>query len=96
MECYCGKRFYQPNAFSNHQRHCKISQNRLTSALSKAQQIWAKKREFHRLKRLQEAVEEHSPEEAAVPPVLLPQNEEPAAPAPAEPVPPMVCNISLC
>lgn len=92
MECYCGKTFRQQNAFSNHQRHCKTSQNRLTSALSKAQQIWERKREFHRLKRLQETVEEQSPEETVVPPALLPQNEEPA-PTELEPVLPMVCNL---
>lgn len=98
MECYCGKIFYQLNAFTNHQRHCKTSQTRLTSALSKAQQIWARKRESHRLKHLQEpeAVEENNPGETSVPPVHLsdhaPQNEEPASAA--EPVPPpMVCNL---
>lgn len=92
MECYCGKIFYQLNAFSNHQRHCKTSQTRLTSALSKAQQIWARKRESHRLKHFQGAVEENSSGETSVPPVRLPehvpQNEEPA-PA-AEPVPPPI------
>lgn len=61
MECYCGKTFYQQNAFSNHQRCCKSSRNRLTSALSKAQQIWARKRETRRLKHVQEAIEEHNP-----------------------------------
>lgn len=57
MQCYCGKTFYQQNAFSNHQRYCKSSQNRLTSALSKAQQIWAAKREAQRVKRLGELEE---------------------------------------
>lgn len=52
MQCYCGKAFYQINAFSNHQRQCKSSQQRLTTALTKAQQIWEKKRQVQRLKRL--------------------------------------------
>lgn len=62
MQCYCGKTFYQLNAFSNHQRHCKYSQERLSSALSKAQEIWAKKREKQRLKRIEgelEGLEDH-------------------------------------
>lgn len=88
MECYCGKLFYQLNAFSNHQRHCKTSQRRLTSALSKAQQIWAKKRESQRLKRLQETVEEAGPNETPpplTPPPEVPQNEEIVVPV-AEPM----------
>lgn len=52
MQCYCGKSFYQVNAFSNHQRQCKSSQQRLTTALTKAQEIWEKKRQAQRVKRL--------------------------------------------
>lgn len=51
MECYCGKTFHQANAFSNHQRYCKSSQQRLNAALAKAQQIWSKKREAQRRRR---------------------------------------------
>lgn len=51
LRCYCGKTYYQTNAFSNHQRHCKFSQQQLTTALSKAQQIWSRKREAQRAKR---------------------------------------------
>lgn len=52
LQCYCGKTYYQTNAFSNHQRHCKFSQQQLTTALSKAQQIWSKKRDAQRAKRI--------------------------------------------
>lgn len=52
LQCYCGKLFSQLNAFSNHQHHCKSSQQRLTSALTKAQKIWAKKRADQRLRRV--------------------------------------------
>lgn len=55
LQCYCGKSFYQLNAFSNHQRHCRSSQQRLTTALSKAQQIWSKKRAAQRLKRVEDS-----------------------------------------
>lgn len=48
MECACGKTFFQINAFSNHRRHCKFSQQQLDLALSKAQKIWSKKRESKR------------------------------------------------
>lgn len=60
MQCYCGKTFYQLNAFSNHQRHCKSSQERLSLALSKAQEIWAKKREKQRLKKIEEELQDES------------------------------------
>lgn len=59
MQCYCGKNFYQLNAYSNHQRHCKSSQERLTSALTKAQQIWSKKRVALRLQRLSNEEQSH-------------------------------------
>lgn len=62
MQCYCGKTFSHVNAFTNHQRHCKTSQRRLTVALSKAQQIWSKKRETQRLKRELEVQHDHTPE----------------------------------
>lgn len=62
MQCYCGKEFSHVNAFTNHQRHCKTSQRRLTVALSKAQQIWSKKRETQRLKRELEIQRDHTPE----------------------------------
>lgn len=98
MDCYCGKTFYQPNALSNHQRYCKSSRNRLTSALSKTQKIWAKKREAHRLKHLQEAGEEHDPiPETSIPPDLpqtVPQNSSKPVPA-IEPMP-MVRSLCCC
>lgn len=64
MQCYCGKSFYQVNAFSNHQRQCKPSQQRLTTVLTKAQQIWEKKRQAQRLKKL--ADDDFSGEASAV------------------------------
>lgn len=54
MRCYCGKSFHQLNAFSNHQGHCKSSKERLSLALSKAQQIWNKKRADKRLRILRD------------------------------------------
>lgn len=51
MQCYCGKSFHQLNAFSNHQRHCELSRQRLSLALPKAQEWWARKRAAQRLRK---------------------------------------------
>jgi hypothetical protein len=43
--CGCGRSFKLANAFSNHQRQCKKTKKRLSSALDKAKELWtAKKR----------------------------------------------------
>jgi hypothetical protein len=43
--CVCGRTFYQPQAYSFHQRNCKKTKKRLAGALEKAKEIWqAKKR----------------------------------------------------
>lgn len=39
-QCYCGRRFQQTNAFSNHQRSCKKAKARLSSALDSAKEKW--------------------------------------------------------
>lgn len=67
MQCYCGKLFYQVNAFNNHQGHCKTTQKQLTAVLSKAQQIWSKKREAQRLKKLAGDSQENCDSETPAP-----------------------------
>lgn len=64
LRCYCGKLFHQLNAFSNHQGHCKSSQERLSLALSKAQQIWNKKRAEKRLRTLRVDANDYGSSEA--------------------------------
>lgn len=41
-ECCCGRTFLQTNAFSNHQRSCKKSRTRLSSALESAKENWSR------------------------------------------------------
>lgn len=43
-QCYCGRRFEQTNAFSNHQRSCKKAKTRLSSALDGAKEKWYQKK----------------------------------------------------
>ena len=51
LECRsCGKAFSQQNALSYHQRTCLSTQNELRSALEKAKNGWADKREAKRRK----------------------------------------------
>lgn len=39
-QCCCGRGFLQPNAFSKHQKSCKKSKTRLSSALDSAKENW--------------------------------------------------------
>ena len=43
--CLCGRIFYQNHAYGSHQKSCKGTKKRLSSALNKASQIFAQKRQ---------------------------------------------------
>ncbi|KAH7918336.1 hypothetical protein BV22DRAFT_1134671 [Leucogyrophana mollusca] len=38
--CVCGRAFFQPNAFSTHERSCSRIKKRLSGALTKAKELW--------------------------------------------------------
>lgn len=63
-ECCCGRVFLQTNAYSKHQKSCKKTKTRLSSALSSARDSW------HRMKRARivgPSEESHQPEFASLP-----------------------------
>lgn len=43
-ECCCGRTFLQTNAYSNHQKSCKKTKTRLSSALSSARDNWQRRK----------------------------------------------------
>lgn len=55
LECCCGRTFLQTNAYSNHQKSCKKTKTRLSSALFGARDTW------QRLKRARTVVEPPQP-----------------------------------
>jgi hypothetical protein len=49
-QCACGKSFSQPSALTNHKRFCQSSKKRISSAITKAKEVWEeKKRKRQRL-----------------------------------------------
>jgi hypothetical protein len=44
--CICGRTFSQPYALTNHQRTCQKTKKRLSSALSKAQDLWVNRKKI--------------------------------------------------
>lgn len=66
LECYCGRTFLQTNAYSNHQKTCKKTKARLSSALFDARDNW------QRLKRARTVVDPLQPGQTnGSPPVQL-------------------------
>jgi hypothetical protein len=43
--CLCGKGFNHQNAYGKHQRSCKSTKKRLSGALDKAREVWARKKQ---------------------------------------------------
>lgn len=84
LQCYCGKSFYQQNAFSNHQRHCESSRQRLSLALPKAQEIWARKRAAQRLRKAEEDSRDNTNSNMPLGPgILSTADEMPQTPSPS-------------
>lgn len=44
LQCCCGRQFLQTNAFRNHQRSCKRTKTRLSSALESAKDNWNRRK----------------------------------------------------
>ncbi|KAH7904408.1 hypothetical protein BJ138DRAFT_1138545 [Hygrophoropsis aurantiaca] len=42
--CVCGRSFFQPNAFSTHERSCSRTKKRLSGALVKAKELWSSRK----------------------------------------------------
>ena len=44
ITCYCGRSFLASAAFKNHSKGCSLSKKRLSSALTKAQELYKSKK----------------------------------------------------